>query len=122
MAALPEVKISTEWKTKTKAKIKTKQGGLPPLQSVRCSKPFGGAREFLGDKGCGTTTPLFLIATAGMRRLKQQNYESFSILKKAIINHINGSGFKDLRFDVITGDDEGFLWRWVGRVRRLPFP
>lgn len=74
---------------------------------------FDHARKFLETKGKGVdTTPLFLLATGGMRRLKQQNYEAFSILKNAIISYMNGSGFKDPKFDTITGDDEG-LYGWI---------
>lgn len=52
------------------------------------------------------------MATGGMRRLKQQNYDAFNILKNAIINYMNKSVFKPSRFDTIRGEDEG-LYGWV---------
>lgn len=52
------------------------------------------------------------MATGGMRRLKQQDYDAFNILKSAIIHYMNKSVFKPSRFDTIRGEDEG-LYGWV---------
>lgn len=87
----------------TTAKVKAE---LEPL--------FVRTRKFLKDGRVKNlnTVPLFLLATGGMRRLKQQNYDSFAILKQAVINYINKSGFKEPKFDTIRGEDEG-LYGWI---------
>lgn len=55
---------------------------------------------------------LFLLATGGMRRLKQTDYEGYKILRKAITDYINGSGFWEPEYTAISGEDEG-LFGWV---------
>lgn len=52
------------------------------------------------------------MATGGMRRLKQQDYDSYNILKNATIDYINKSIFTNPHYDTIDGDDEG-LYGWV---------
>lgn len=79
---------------------------------------FSLVENFLEAKGLSLSgqnpdkVPLFLMATGGMRRLKQQDYDSYNILKNATIGYINKSVFTDPHFDTIDGDDEG-LYGWV---------
>lgn len=56
--------------------------------------------------------PLFLMATGGMRRLKEHQYDEFLILRDAVIQYIKTCGFGDSQYKTISGEDEG-LYGWV---------
>lgn len=69
------------------------------------------ARQFLPRERI-KAIPLFLMATGGMRRLKEQNHYGFMILRTAIIEYINTCGFDDAQYKTISGEDEA-LYGWV---------
>jgi Golgi nucleoside diphosphatase len=56
--------------------------------------------------------PLFMLATGGMRSLKQSHYEAFQILRKAITDYLNASGYFEPVYDTISGEDEG-IFGWL---------
>jgi hypothetical protein len=56
--------------------------------------------------------PLFMLATGGMRSLKQSHYEAFQILRKAITDYLNASGYFEPFYDTISGEDEG-IFGWL---------
>ncbi|RPB19949.1 hypothetical protein L211DRAFT_870944 [Terfezia boudieri ATCC MYA-4762] len=58
------------------------------------------------------TTPLYILATGGMRSLKQENYPKFVALKEAITRCLNASGFKEPTYETISSEEEG-LYGWV---------
>lgn len=69
------------------------------------------ARKFLPQERI-KDIPLLLLATGGMRRLKQQHPQEFAILRTAIVDFIKDSGFRNPEYHTISGDDEG-LYGWV---------
>lgn len=69
------------------------------------------ARQFLPQKRL-KSTPLFLMATGGMRRLKEHHYQEFMVLRGAVIDYIKTCGFGDAQYKTISGEDEG-LYGWV---------
>lgn len=69
------------------------------------------ARKFLPHDRI-KSIPLFILATGGMRRHKQERYEEYMILRDAITEYINNSGFRDPVYDTISGEDEA-LYGWV---------
>lgn len=69
------------------------------------------ARQFLpGDKL--KSIPLFLMATGGMRRLKQQHHAEFLVLRAAVIAYLTTCGFGNAQYKTISGEDEA-LYGWV---------
>lgn len=52
------------------------------------------------------------MATGGMRRLKQDNYYGFMILRTAVIEYIATCGFDNPQYKTISGEDEA-LYGWV---------
>lgn len=52
------------------------------------------------------------MATGGMRRLKQDNYHGFMILRSAVIEYIKMCGFDNPQYKTISGEDEA-LYGWV---------
>lgn len=53
-------------------------------------------------------TPLFVLATGGMRRLKQQHYDEFAIPRAAIIDCISLGNFSIRRMIPSPGMTKGF--------------
>lgn len=74
---------------------------------------FTHARSCMGDIDI-SSTPLFLLATAGMRRLEETNSDGYNILIGAIKRRIEGAGFPrdKIEYKVITGEDEA-VYGWV---------
>lgn len=57
-------------------------------------------------------TPLFVLATGGMRRLKQQPYDEFAIPRAAIIDCISLGNFSIRRMIPSPGMTKGFTDGW----------
>lgn len=69
------------------------------------------ARQFLPPNKL-KSIPLFLMATGGMRRLKQHHYQEFMVLRGVVIDYIKTCGFSNPQYKTISGEDEG-LYGWV---------
>lgn len=69
------------------------------------------ARQFLPREKL-KSIPLFLMATGGMRRLKEHHHAEFLVLRSAVISYLTTCGFGDAQYKTISGEDEA-LYGWV---------
>ena len=74
---------------------------------------LGLAHEVLQENGADPSrVPLFMLATGGMRLLREENNRWYITLREAITKYLNKTGFLEPTFDTISGEDEGILG-WV---------
>jgi hypothetical protein len=58
------------------------------------------------------TTPLFILATGGMRRIELTQYESYQVLLNAINTYLSSTPFEETTYATISGEDEA-MYGWV---------
>lgn len=57
-------------------------------------------------------TPLFILATGGMRRIELTQYESYQVLLNAINTYLSSTPFEETTYATISGEDEA-MYGWV---------
>ncbi|KAI5836763.1 nucleoside phosphatase family-domain-containing protein [Morchella snyderi] len=58
------------------------------------------------------TTPLFILATGGMRRIELTQYDSYQVLLNAINTYLSSTQFEKTTYATISGEDEA-MYGWV---------
>ncbi|KAF8465679.1 nucleoside phosphatase family-domain-containing protein [Kalaharituber pfeilii] len=59
-----------------------------------------------------SSTPLFMLATGGMRDLQQRSYGDYNILVQEIKDYLKTTGYDCPVYETIGGEDEG-LYGWI---------
>ncbi|KAI5804832.1 nucleoside phosphatase family-domain-containing protein [Peziza echinospora] len=76
---------------------------------------FAGAHAFFNTderRGVVASTRLYMLATAGMRKLKQDSLERYTVLRGEVTRYLNLTPYCEPLYDTISGEAEGILG-WV---------